>query len=244
MKNIRLCLTLALTLSAIFNPLNTFAQKTDTCWAICSQADDGKAHSEIPRIGEPRQEINDLGGILVFQQEFATAQARDSNFTLQTVGAGPCITVVFWDSVSQVGAMVHLAHMVLHQNKFEKPWVEKVAESMTKAGFQGSRSTVEIHIIGGQTGSSENLYNYIDTTLRQAGFTRVVEVDFGGYESRNILLDTRSGQVFDLVNIISLSWGKLSPQEEGLLQMRTMNALESWVDFTLDPRAKREYMAY
>lgn len=199
----------------------------------------------VPKIGNARMSFSDQpGGITVFMQEFGTAQANDPDPILETVGAGPCITVTMYDTISHIGSMVHLAHMVLQQSMiedaFQRSWLDKMLESMNKAGYQDTASVLQIHIIGGQTGQSENLYFFIDSLLREKNLNdNVVEVDFGGYTSRSILLDTRTGQVFDLIHIIPFR--NMTKEDEQIMQMRVMSAIMPEVNYTTDKKAEKKY---
>jgi len=191
-----------------------------------------------PLLGQAqnRKTVADRPGmIFVFMQEFGTTKGSDPNPVLETVGAGPCIVVTLYDKISKVGTMTHLSPATDTRNLSEA--LRGMIASMYRAGYDDrNRNRVGVRIIGGHRGSSDELFGRIQRLLTNLGFSKPIEVDYGDWEAESVALDTRTGELFDLVQIRPFS---LKSEEERLRSaIRDMQALMPYVHYTSDKKVK------
>ena len=171
--------------------------------------------------------------ILVWMQEFGTAKGDHENHILKTIGVGPCIAVTLYDKESRVGTMAHLSVGTHLQGAFQG-----MVASMRSAGYQDEdRGKVEVRILGGWKGYSEELLEGIHRRLSFHGFSNIIEVDpneLNGHKC--VALDTQTGELFDLANFIPMS---LDSEEERLIdRMREAQAQIPYLHYTYDERAR------
>jgi len=186
-----------------------------------------------------RKQIDDKADmIFVWMQEFGTTSGNDESHILKTIGVATCIAVTLYDSQSKVGSMAHISAATDIENLREA--FQGILDSMRRAGYQeASEGEMEIRILGGWQGcTSDELLMRIKSCLSSLGLPNVVEQEYSDDESKCIALDTRTGELFDLVNIIPMSITSTSEKEKQIERLRELRAMLPLVHYTYDERAK------
>jgi chemotaxis receptor (MCP) glutamine deamidase CheD len=212
--------------------LNTASNRADLQFLI-----DFLGETPIKEVSTRKSVQDNSAGILVFQQEYGVACGKDEEPILETIGAGPCIIVALYDSASQVGGLMHLSSMTVHGPRFE--WLRSMIGSMYRAGYQDNkRDSVQVHIIGGYEGMSDSLYSHIKEGLSMFGFNKIIETDYGDLDAESVSFDTRTGEIYDLENILPSSF---DVKEQQIMRIRELRATMTEVNYTLDQKAKKTY---
>jgi len=185
-----------------------------------------------------KRQISDrVDMVLVWMQEFGTTSGNDESHILKTIGVSTCIAVTLYDSRSKVGSMVHISAATDTANLREA--FRSMLNSMRKAGYQeASKGEVEVRILGGWQGTSDGLLMGIKNCLSSLGLSNVVEQEYTDIEGECIALDTQTGELFDLVDIIPLSITSTSEKERLIDRLREVRAQLPWIHYTYDERAK------
>ncbi|MCM8783889.1 MAG: hypothetical protein NC818_03845 [Candidatus Omnitrophica bacterium] len=130
--------------------------------------------------------------VTVLQREAGITSAETNQPYLLTFGAGPCVIVTLYDPNTKIGTLIHFDAISDIRGA-----LGKVIYHMKINGANIER--LEARIIGGNTGSSEELIYQIYKALESIGGIQIVEKDILGFESRSIIMDTNTGEIYDLV---------------------------------------------
>ena len=145
---------------------------------------------------EDREDMIDVG-----IQEFKFARADDKKYILKTLGIITCIAVTFYDKKSRIGAMAHFDVKIDNKNLGEI--LQYMIWGMQVVGYKDKkRSKVEVRIIGGRYGHSEELLENIKNHLVDLKLSNLVEESFAKDTDKilNIALNTSTGELFDLTH--------------------------------------------
>jgi len=126
----------------------------------------------------------------IFQGEFGICR---SPIPIQTGGFNSCIVVTFYDKRCGVGALAHFDVATDVQGSFEQVIIPALREQC----FDLRKG--EVRIIGGQFDSSNNLRRAIRDEAKKPGRRmKIIEIDIIGESKFGLLLNSSSGEVFEL----------------------------------------------
>ena len=132
----------------------------------------------------------------VLMREFAITHSEDIKPVLATYGLGPCVALVGWSQEHKIGFITHYDALTDLPGSYGS-----LLYHLSKQ-LEGDSSEFDVRIIGGLTGFSESLIDFLKPRLsiREDMEMKVVEEETLGYDEngRDILLDTRTGKVFFL----------------------------------------------
>ena len=129
----------------------------------------------------------------VFQREFGVTRGDDSKPVLATYGLGPCVAMVGWSPKYKVGFLTHYDGLTELPGSFGS-LLYRISQQL-----EGEASEFDVRIVGGQTGQSEQIIDFLKSrsNIREDIRMKLTEEETGGYTSnRSIALDTRTGEVF------------------------------------------------
>lgn len=129
----------------------------------------------------------------VSQREFGVTRGDDSKPVLATYGLGPCVSMVGWSPEHKVGFLTHYDGLAELPGSFGS-LLYRISQQL-----EGEASEFDVKIIGGQTGQSEQIIDFLKARLnmRKDIQMKLTEEETGGYtNNRSIALDTRTGEVF------------------------------------------------
>ncbi|MDP8253584.1 MAG: hypothetical protein P9X27_04195 [Candidatus Kaelpia aquatica] len=109
---------------------------------------------------------------------------------LLTFGAGPCVIITLYDPTTGIGALAHLDAVT-----DVRGGINSMKYHMVNNGADGE--SIESRLVGGNRGSEELILD-IYTALEMHEI-EIVERDILGYGSRAIVLDTSTGEIYDLI---------------------------------------------
>lgn len=185
-----------------------------------------------------KQQIADCEDMIsIFMQEIGVTQGDAKNHTLKTFGISTCIAVTLYDKENKVGAMGHFSALTDRQNLDEA--FRGMLFAMQKAGYKnGDNSNVEVRVIGGYEGMSEEFLERVKNRLSFFGFSNFVGLEYARLEGEKIALDTRTGELFELANITPLDTDSMSEEENMLWKLQCLQAQLPYVHYTNDEKAK------
>lgn len=159
--------------------------------------------------------------ITVEMNRFGVTSADTENPILKTVGLGPCVGVVIYHPNKKLAGLVHL-NAPIKDDDWEKTnsSIVNTLNVMIKHGVPGKineRESLQIHIAGGW--EMTNFYRLVKERLRQLGLGNIVtEVPSKPSFDQNIAFNSRSGEMYDLINVIPKKpRRKANSMEEALL---------------------------
>lgn len=177
---------------------NNFPSKVD----LCRDPRERTIIRKNNRIHEkPKEEIHKRQELsppvsesqVVLQSTYSIAGKETKKRYLETTGAGPCVVATLYDPIKKLGSMVHF------DNRSNIP--RTIREMIDKMG--GDSSKMQMRIIGGyeEEKSSQGIVEQLRTIARLDN-TIIVEEDVlqnsKERESVDVVMDTETGEVFDL----------------------------------------------
>jgi chemotaxis receptor (MCP) glutamine deamidase CheD len=128
----------------------------------------------------------------ILQHEYAISEEK----LLQTFGIGPCVAVTLYDPIAKIGMLAHFDTLTEVYDSLDQILLELKL-------FGASQNRIEARIIGGLTGSSEELIYEIKDRLNEAGISIVEEDILGVGEARAIQFNTLTGEISDYEETIN-----------------------------------------
>lgn len=156
------------------------------------------------RINTLRKAVNMQKIITVITGEVKSSK-EDLLFKSSPIGS--CIVIAGFDSKQMVSAMAHIMLPGIAPQKYKSPKtryarnaIDEMIESMIRLG--ACKENIEVCLVGGS-----NVLKRKNDTICQANINSVLEIlnekeikiraqSLGGTERRNILLETKSGNVY------------------------------------------------
>jgi len=130
--------------------------------------------------------------IEVLQHEFAiTRPGKGRSPLLQTFGAGPCVVMTLHDKQTKVGVMAHFDATTTVATSFNM-----IKVKLEKYGVD--IGNMEMRLVGGQTGQSEELILSLRDQADERGIDIVEqEIVLSRSNISAVMLDTETGELYD-----------------------------------------------
>jgi|SRR3972149_4075086 len=156
--------------------------------------------------GLPFREMRDSDDLIdVRMNTYGVTKADHTNPIIKTIGLGPCVAVALYEPNKKIAGLVHMtAPSVGPRWKGPHQDILNTLTSMQRNGIgfdSGSRDKMQAHIIGGW--SHDDLATIARERLKQLGIENVLtDVRTEDVISHCVALDSRSGEIFRLVDIL------------------------------------------
>jgi hypothetical protein len=155
--------------------------------------------------------------LLVCQRQFAVSRAPQS---IKTTGYNVCIIVSFYDKGKKLGALAHFDLNTDVAESFEKV----IIPALQKNSF--NLKNTQVRIVGGLSRTSDKLRQQVrDQLLMPGRRMRVVEIELTNVGKQGLVLDTDTGRIYDLIELIKSGGDTAQRYEQMIRQIMEQNPL-------------------
>lgn len=132
--------------------------------------------------------LDSIDSYEVLQGQYVIQKYSPKTPSLQTFGIGPCVAVTLYDPKTKTGTLAHI-------DSTDK--AKSFTNVLNQLKYQGiDLNNLEAHIIGGQTGSSEETVGILYDSIKNNSI-KLKEIDVLGDNTRAIMLNLENGEVSD-----------------------------------------------